>query len=89
LEISLWHGEVVIGVASVTVLGLAFLSVVLQKRKRICYSREKRAKEIPIMSNPNQNPFKWRHFQSDIILLCVRWYLRYARELQGSRRDDA
>ncbi|GHO60721.1 hypothetical protein KSB_91960 [Ktedonobacter robiniae] len=25
-----------------------------------------------------QNPFKWRHFQTDIILLCVRWYLRYA-----------
>jgi transposase, IS6 family len=25
-----------------------------------------------------QTPFKWRHFQSDIILLCVRWYLRYA-----------
>ncbi len=25
-----------------------------------------------------QNPFKWRHFQSDIILLCVRWYLRYS-----------
>ena len=25
-----------------------------------------------------QNPFKWRHFQSDIILLCLRWYLRYA-----------
>ena len=24
------------------------------------------------------NPFKWRHFQPDIILLCVRWYLRYA-----------
>jgi transposase, IS6 family len=24
-----------------------------------------------------QNPFKWRHFQSEIILLCVRWYLRY------------
>lgn len=24
------------------------------------------------------NPFKWRHFQADIILLCVRWYLRYA-----------
>ena len=22
-------------------------------------------------------PFKWRHFQSEIILLCVRWYLRY------------
>jgi transposase, IS6 family len=24
------------------------------------------------------HPFKWRHFQSEIILLCVRWYLRYA-----------
>ncbi len=30
------------------------------------------------MSNQSQHPFKWRHFQSDIILLCVRWYLRYA-----------
>lgn len=25
-----------------------------------------------------KNPFKWRHFQGEIILLCVRWYLRYA-----------
>jgi transposase, IS6 family len=24
------------------------------------------------------NPFKWRHFQAEIILLCVRWYLRYS-----------
>jgi IS6 family transposase len=23
-------------------------------------------------------PFKWRHFEGDMILLCVRWYLRYA-----------
>ncbi len=30
------------------------------------------------MSNQSPNPFKWRHFQADIILLCVRWYLRYA-----------
>ena len=22
-----------------------------------------------------QNPFKWRHFEAEIILLCVRWYL--------------
>ena len=31
------------------------------------------------------NPFKWRHYQAAIILLCVRWYLRYAlsfRELE-------
>jgi transposase-like protein len=26
----------------------------------------------------SKHPFKWRHFQSDIILLCVRWYLRYS-----------
>ncbi len=26
--------------------------------------------------NP-KHPFKWRHFQSEIILLCVRWYLLY------------
>ena len=24
------------------------------------------------------DPFKWRHYQGEIILLCVRWYLRYA-----------
>ncbi|MEM9148934.1 MAG: IS6 family transposase [Cyanobacteria bacterium P01_F01_bin.3] len=27
---------------------------------------------------PSPNPFKWRHFQSDLILLNVRWYLRYS-----------
>jgi len=26
--------------------------------------------------NPAE-PFKWRHFQSEIILLNVRWYCRY------------
>ena len=23
------------------------------------------------------NPFKGRHFPGEVILLCVRWYLRY------------
>ena len=23
------------------------------------------------------NLFKWKHFESHIILLCVRWYLKY------------
>jgi hypothetical protein len=23
-------------------------------------------------------PFKWRHFEGDVMPLCVRWYLRYA-----------
>ncbi len=26
----------------------------------------------------SSSPFKWRHFEGDIILLCMRWYLRYA-----------
>lgn len=25
-----------------------------------------------------KNAFKWRHYEGSIILLCVRWYLRYA-----------
>jgi len=24
------------------------------------------------------NLFKWKHFNKDIILLCVRWYLKYS-----------
>ena len=24
------------------------------------------------------DPFKWWHYESEIILTCVRWYLRYA-----------
>ena len=26
----------------------------------------------------NSAPFKWRHYQAEVILLCVRWYCRYA-----------
>ena len=26
----------------------------------------------------SSKPFKWCHFQSDLILLNVRWYLRYS-----------
>ena len=25
----------------------------------------------------SKHPFKWRHFLPEVILLCVRWYLRY------------
>ncbi len=25
-----------------------------------------------------KNLFKWRHYEPEIILLCVRWYLRYS-----------
>jgi IS6 family transposase len=31
----------------------------------------------------NKSPFKWRHYEPTIILLCVRWYCRY----QLSYRD--
>ena len=24
-----------------------------------------------------QNLFKWKHCQTEIIILCVRWYLKY------------
>lgn len=37
-----------------------------------------------------QHPFKWRHFESEIILLYVRWYLRYAlsyRDLEELMRE--
>jgi transposase, IS6 family len=37
-----------------------------------------------------QHPFKWRHFQPEIILLCVRWYVRYAlsyRDLEEMMRE--
>jgi IS6 family transposase len=40
------------------------------------------------MSHPS--PFKWRHFETEIILLCVRWYLRYAlsyRDLEEMLRE--
>ncbi len=40
------------------------------------------------MSNPQ--PFKWRHFEAEIILLCVRWSLRYAlsyRDLEEMMRE--
>src|SRR4051812_17297037 len=38
----------------------------------------------------NQSPFKWRHFEPTIILLCVRWYCRYQlsyRDLEEMMRE--
>jgi hypothetical protein len=29
-------------------------------------------------SMSQKDPFKWKHSQKEIILLCVRWYLRYS-----------
>ena len=30
---------------------------------------------MPVIAS---NPFKWRHYPGDIILWCVRWYLRFS-----------
>lgn len=30
-----------------------------------------------VISMEKENIFKWKHYQPDIILLTVRWYLRY------------
>ncbi len=36
-----------------------------------------------------RTPFKWRHFEAEIILLCVRWHLRYALSYHNlARRQD-
>jgi len=35
-------------------------------------------------------PFKWRHYAPDVILLCVRWYCRYAlsyRDVEEMMRE--
>ena len=37
-----------------------------------------------------KDPFKWKHFAKEIILLCVRWYLRYSlsyRNLEEMMRE--
>jgi len=30
----------------------------------------------------SDNPFKWKHFLPEIILLCIRWYLKYKLSLR-------
>ena len=34
------------------------------------------------ISMEQENIFKWKHYQPDIILLTVRWYLRYNLSLR-------
>ena len=68
----------------------ALAEVLLQKRRcygKLCfYSRSSRG--VSFMKQPN--PFKWHHFEAEIILLCVRWYLRYSlsyRDLEEMMRE--
>ena len=34
------------------------------------------------------DPFKWKHYPGEVILLCVRWYLRFPFVLRPRRGDD-
>jgi hypothetical protein len=45
---------------------------------RLCsiFSISHPLKVRPAMQKPN--PFKWRHYQGEIIVLCIRWYVRYS-----------
>src|SRR5712692_2158802 len=61
-------------------------------RRRLCCKKKADLLKSGETSNrglvmTEQHPFKWRHFPSDIILLCVRWYLRYSAPLSRYRRD--
>src|SRR5512142_1171494 len=44
----------------------------------LCYTRLLFKTTRGVLFMNQQNPFKWRHFEAEIILLCVRWYLRYS-----------
>lgn len=37
------------------------------------------------MSKHTSLDFKWRHYEGELILLCVRWYLRYRSIVIGHK----
>ena len=43
------------------------------------------------MSKPKslEELFAGRHFDREVIILCVRWYLRYKLSLRGGTGSDA
>ena len=51
-------------------IGLVLIVVPLRKRRTSLVGW----KFMPITPT---DPFKWRHFPGEVMLLCVRWYLRY------------
>jgi transposase, IS6 family len=38
---------------------------------------------MSLRRKPHPLLFKWRHFEQEISLLCVRWYLRYPISYRG------
>jgi hypothetical protein len=47
---------------------------VISKSWKYCYYQSRKGM---VFSMEKQNLFKWKHYQPDIILLTVRWYLQY------------
>ena len=37
----------------------------------------------------NKSPFKWRHFEPSLILLCVRWYMVRKEQVKRLAGGDA
>ena len=72
-----------VGVASVSRHMLA-LRLCCKKSTNLLELGEK-SKRGPLMAE--QHPFTWRHFQADIIRLCVRWYLRIHSATEISKRS--
>ncbi|MDQ3686160.1 MAG: hypothetical protein M3430_11260 [Acidobacteriota bacterium] len=35
------------------------------------------------------SPFKWRHFEPELILLCVRWYMLHKGQVKRLEGSDA
>jgi len=82
LTISLIKQRLTLTVALVRVLS-KFLTRILHLSIQGCVAKNGRLKSFMErksfclhLMNP-KTPFKWRHYQPEIILLCVRWYLRY------------
>src|SRR5262245_58300925 len=62
---------------------MVIANVVLQKRATRSQEEGRLTQFIFLsgrsaVSKSDQNSFKWRHSHSEVILLCIRWYLRYA-----------
>jgi hypothetical protein len=47
--------------------------VLVQKYEDLNFTHEIYQKPL----NPTKNPFRWKHYEGEIILLNVRWYCSY------------
>jgi len=60
------------------IFGSVAKKVLLQKSIGELFCGISRQKSFERFAKTMVNPFKWRHYQGEIIMLCVRWYLHYA-----------